>query len=100
MRIVLKKMTMLNGIVLCAFVLLATSNSIGQTLENDNQRTSVYLHPISLITGIASLASESFHATFLDLTGEFPLSERYAFIVKPHMLFISGSGETGQEECH
>jgi hypothetical protein len=104
MRTIFKKVAMLNGIALFAFMLLAPSNSIGQTLENDNQRTSVYLHPTSLIASFVGLVSEDVHVKLcLNLTGEFPLSERYAFIANPHMIFMSGSsasGELAKEEYH
>jgi hypothetical protein len=98
MMTIFKKVAMLNGIVLCAFMLLATSNSIGQTLENDNQKTSVYLHPVSLVAGFASMGIEGFSLPLLfNLTGEIPLSERYALIVNPSLLYMyEDKGDTGK----
>jgi hypothetical protein len=98
MRTIFKKVAMFNGIALFAFMLLAPSNSIGQTLENDNQKTSVYLHPVSLIAGFAGMGIEGFYLPiWFNLTGEIPLSERYALIVNPSLVYMyEDEDETGK----
>jgi hypothetical protein len=72
------------GVVLAmAFTSVSAEVSNTDIPLNTNQRTSVYLHPVSLIAGFASEGKFPF---MLYLTGEFPFNERYALIVDPSLL--------------
>ena len=77
------------GLVLAmAFTSVSAEVSNTDIPLNTNQRISVYLHPVTLISSLGSAASEDKSMFMLNLTGEFPFNERYALIVYPSLLYI------------
>jgi hypothetical protein len=99
------KLALAVGMVLAvAFTSVSAEVSNTDIPLNTNQRTSVYLHPVSLITVFVvngGFNTNDFPFMFY-LTGEFPFNERYALIVDPFLItkkstdynevFVIGSG--------
>jgi len=85
------------GIVLAmAFTCISAEVSNTDIPLNTNQKTSVYLHPVSLITSFVRYAVEDLYLPRLNLTGEFPFSKSNALIVTPS-LWAEGSMEDDTE---
>jgi hypothetical protein len=71
------------------FSVIATFAQQQETPYGGSTNNSVYLHPISLIVSLFSLENTSIASfTFISLTGEFPLSGRYALIVNPSLFLV------------
>jgi len=81
---------------LIAFFALTAFAQQQEMPQEDSKNSSVYLHPISLMAGFASLAVENLYLPlWFNLTGEFSLSGRYALIVNPFIFDWGGSTMEG-----
>ena len=82
------------GIVLAmAFTSVSAEVSNTDIPLNTNQKTSVYLHPVRLITGFV----ENAFPFMFYLTGEFPFNERYALIVDPFLMTKKSTYTTARD---
>jgi len=71
-------------LILIAFFAITVFAQQQEIPQEDSKNSSVYLHPIAL----TALAVDML---YFNLTGEFPLSGRYALIVNPYILWIYGT---------
>jgi len=70
--------------------------SIFAQQQEYSKKSSVYLHPVTLVPAFACLATEDYYFPFyFNFTGEFPLSGRYALIVNPYVGWLYGETDLG-----
>ncbi|GBU25680.1 hypothetical protein R83H12_02335 [Fibrobacteria bacterium R8-3-H12] len=75
--------------ILIAFFAITVFAQQQEMPQEESKNSSVYLHPVTLIGSLASLAVENLYLPlWLNLTGEIPFSRRYALIVNPSVFWM------------